>query len=52
MAVTLALTLAASNFFYQAVFASPPNWGEAAERSFFQAVAVAIYAWWQGRWPL
>ena len=41
-AVSSWLAVAAGNFVWQAFFVSNPDWGTAAERSYFQFVAVAI----------
>lgn len=42
-ALTVILALTIGNFLYQYFFAAPPNYAVAFERSFFQAVAIAIF---------
>ena len=45
-ALILILSLTAGNFIYQAVgLFEPANWMVAAERSYFQACAILLYAW-------
>lgn len=46
LALLLAVTLATSNFLYQA--ATRQDWNAALERSWFQAIALFIFAWWVG----
>jgi len=44
LALLLVIVLTCSNLLYQALFGQ--EWGKALERSYFQAVAVFIFAWW------
>ena len=43
-AISLILALSLGNFIYQGVFAETANWLVAAERSYFQAFAIGLYA--------
>ena len=41
--------LAVGNFLYQLLL-DQPNWLEALDRSFFQAIAIGLYVWiWEGK---
>lgn len=46
LALLLAATLTASNFFFQAVVSQ--EWGKAFDRSMSQTAAVLVMAWWVG----
>lgn len=41
-AISTTLALSAGNFIFQQ-FQTDPNWHAAWERSFFQAIAIAVY---------
>lgn len=42
LAVQVALGLSVSNFFWQ-WFTKKRNWGKAAERSYYQAIALTVF---------